>query len=191
MLVIPIGIRFESPAWCLRLFTNLALSLPVFLLALPWKVGPGHRWMVGLTKRQRGAPLLRIAAFVFLILPRGDGLQPAWMNAGENKELRKNINFQHQVESLNESLPGRMNLAMKIFFYTWGLAISQLVVFVVSAFFQARTVCSRKFLKAIADSWGAGVATNVLFKILLAEKTFEAPLSHFLAIFFGFASATE
>eukprot|EP00438_Fugacium_kawagutii_P033126 Skav217298 [mRNA] locus=scaffold1466:191191:192621:+ [translate_table: standard] len=159
------------------------------------------------------------AAFVLLLLTHVVGIfmQPALMRANEDKELRKKIKrqakmFERQLDngSLNESLmPGRRDLAIKIFFFLLdilsdvnclysflrgghlALAISQSVVFVASACFQMRTVSCRQFLKAILESWEAGVATNVLFKVLLAEKTFEAPLSLFLQYFSAFWVASD
>lgn len=62
----------------------------------------------------------------------------------------------------------------------WGFAACQSVIFIVCAFFQVRTLCSQNLQKELEDSFTVGIPTNAVLKMLLEEKTFEAPLSLFL-----------
>eukprot|EP00438_Fugacium_kawagutii_P027852 Skav201825 [mRNA] locus=scaffold1071:422401:423366:- [translate_table: standard] len=157
---------------------------------------------------------LPLLALMLLILTHliGFRFEPPLVSVVENKELRKQIrhqaaDLQRQLSrgGLKESLScGRIDLAGKFLFFLldiisdlnclmsflrsglWGFAGAQFATLLVCGGFQLRVVCSGKFKKAIVDSWEAGVPTNVLQKIFLEEKTFEAPLSLFLQYYSAF-----
>lgn len=66
------------------------------------------------------------------------------------------------------------------YYSLYGVAALQFLILVACLFLQVRHVDRQKLKKAILDSWKAGIPTNTVLKILLEEKTFEAPISLFL-----------
>eukprot|EP00434_Breviolum_minutum_P006288 symbB.v1.2.005548.t1/scaffold258.1/size251559/2 len=74
---------------------------------------------------------------------------------------------------------------------SWGFATCQLVTIVVCGIFQFRKTNCRDFPQMLKDSWSAGLACNTLHRILLEEKTFEAPLSLFVQYFSAFYMAGD
>lgn len=66
-----------------------------------------------------------------------------------------------------------------------GVALLQLLIMIMSAFIQVRAVTAGSFIKEMRTSWRDGLLSDMIFQILLKEKTFEAPLSLFLQYFAG------
>lgn len=62
----------------------------------------------------------------------------------------------------------------------WGFAACQGVIFIVSGILQLKSIGYRKFAPIILESWNIGLPCNDLQRILVEEKTFEAPLSLFV-----------
>eukprot|EP00438_Fugacium_kawagutii_P000552 Skav223853 [mRNA] locus=scaffold2304:427062:430683:- [translate_table: standard] len=158
--------------------------------------------------------LMPTAALMLSILTHGGGhrMNPPLMDVNADKALRKQIkrqaaDLQKQLESgnLQESLLYSRNarVSVSLLFRTsfckdanclmsfvrsglWGFAACQLAIFLICGFFQLRSVCGQASKKAISDSWRVGIPTNALLRMLLEEKTFEAPLSLFVQYFSAF-----
>ena len=68
---------------------------------------------------------------------------------------------------------------------SWGFAVCQLLLLLISFFVELRSVGVKTFFFAIAESWKAGLPSNEVHTFAVGEKTFEAPLS----LFFQYGSA--
>lgn len=130
----------------------------------------------------------------------------------ENKPFRKEIRRQakkHQEQlqtgNLDHSLwLGRATLAFQLSFFLldiasdavcfveflqnglWGCAASQGTIFIVSSILQFRNTGCKKLARLTLESWSMGLPCNELQRILVEEKTFEAPLSLFIQYFSAF-----
>ena len=62
----------------------------------------------------------------------------------------------------------------------WGCAASQGTIFIVSSILQFRNTGCKKLARLTLESWSMGLPCNELQRILVEEKTFEAPLSLFI-----------
>ena len=138
--------------------------------------------------------------------------QPSLMNVSENCELRLRIrtkayHFEQQLqkEQLEHSIWwGRRSLEMNLFFFlldissdflvlyryfSAGTDISvifgccQLAILLVGFLYQFWCTSFRKLFLATCESWNVGMPCNRLQKVLMREKTIEAPLSLFLQYF--------
>jgi len=124
----------------------------------------------------------------------------------ENKALRKAVQtqakqYQEQLQTgiLDHSLwLGRTRLALQLSLFLldiasdvvcfieflqmrlWGFAACQGVIFIVSGILQLKSIGYHKFARIILESWNIGLPCNDLQRILVEEKTFEAPLSLFV-----------
>jgi len=141
--------------------------------------------------------------------------QPSLMNVSENRELRLRIrrkacHFERQLqkEQLEHSIWwGRRCLEMNLLFFlvdissdffvlcnyfSAGTEISdifgccQLGILLVGFLYQFWCTSFRKLFLATCESWNVGMPCNRLQKVLMKEKTIEAPLSLFLQYFSAF-----
>lgn len=62
----------------------------------------------------------------------------------------------------------------------WGFAACQGTIFIVSSILQFRNAGCKKIARLTLESWSMGLPCNELQRILVEEKTFEAPLSLFI-----------
>lgn len=65
---------------------------------------------------------------------------------------------------------------------SWAFAAVQLVIFIASGFLQMRRTSCQSFRGIIVESFNVGLPCNTLQRMLLEEKTFEAPLSLFVQL---------
>jgi len=139
------------------------------------------------------------------------------MDVEENRTLRKQVNQKTRVylEQLQNGhleysvLIGRVMLSGKVAFFLLDVimdivcvstlflsgslqfAICQLLVLMVSMCLQVRQTRCGDIRQTLVESWKKGMASNALQRILLEEKTFEAPLSLFLQFFSAFYVAGD
>ena len=130
----------------------------------------------------------------------------------ENKPFRKEIRRQAkkhheqlQTGNLDHSLwLGRATLAFQLSFFLldiasdgvcfvefvqnglWGSAACQGTIFIVSSILQFRNTGCKKLARLSLESWSMGLPCNELQRLLVEEKTFEAPLSLFIQYFSAF-----
>ena len=62
----------------------------------------------------------------------------------------------------------------------WGSAACQGTLFIVSSILQFRNTGCKKLARLSLESWNMGLPCNELQRLLVEEKTFEAPLSLFI-----------